>query len=108
MKIKKVKGLRNHSFFPIHFVPCRDSKQEIILIFHEYVLVSCNLLLCAFLSILFGLVSDEIWLWPTYVNIILQKSGKFWGGLFLLAMGCARGFAFLFQWLIVRNLLDYF
>lgn len=63
----------------------------------------CNLLLCAFLSIFFGLVTDEIWLWPTYINIILQTSGYLWGGLFILAMGSARGFAFLFQWLIVRN-----
>lgn len=63
----------------------------------------CNLLLCAFLSIFFGLVTGEIWLWPTYIDIILQTSGYLWGGLFILAMGSARGFAFLFQWLIVRN-----
>jgi len=62
-----------------------------------------NLLLCAILSIIFGLFSGEIFMWPTYVSIILEKSGYFVGGLFLLLMGSARGLAFLFQWLIVRN-----
>merc|ERR1719499_1614300 len=62
-----------------------------------------NLLLCAILSIIFGLFSGEIFMWPTYVSIILEKSGYLVGGLFLLLMGSARGLAFLFQWLIVRN-----
>lgn len=62
-----------------------------------------NLLLCALLSLIFGVLSGEIYLWPEFIGIILNRSGYFWGGLFLLFMGSARGFAFLFQWLIVRN-----
>lgn len=62
-----------------------------------------NLLFCTFLSVLFALITGELFYWPELFDIIFRKSGGLYGGLFLVSMGVARGGAFFFQWLIVRN-----
>ena len=42
----------------------------------------CNLFLCAFLSLFFGLIADEVPYWGEYFTIILHKSGHALGKLY--------------------------
>eukprot|EP00494_Astrolonche_serrata_P024009 UN24267 len=63
----------------------------------------CNLLLCCILSLIFGTISGETKNWNGYMVRITSTSGTVLGLIFMASMGLTRGFAFFFQWLIVRN-----